>query len=80
MELPSLQNDVYDDSRLRSPAPGNSPVLRTGYDRRSDTLDVLNVNYWRRDGKVVVYIRLDPDVEKALENVNEPFLRGMMRR
>jgi hypothetical protein len=43
-------------------------------------IDVLNVNYWRRDGKVVVYIRLDPDVEKALENVNEPFLRGMMRR
>ena len=30
--------------------------------------DVLQVNYWLKDSKVTVYIRLDPNIEKAVEN------------
>jgi len=31
-------------------------------------INVLDVSYWLRDSKVTVYIRLDPDIEKAVEN------------
>ncbi len=31
-------------------------------------MDVLDIHYWLRDSKVTVYIKLDPDIEKAIEN------------
>jgi hypothetical protein len=34
--------------------------------------DVLNVQYVVRDDKIVVYIKLDPDVEKQLRNEGGP--------
>ena len=32
------------------------------------TMDVLDISYWLKDSKVTVYIRLDPDIERAVEN------------
>jgi hypothetical protein len=31
-------------------------------------MDVLDVSYWLRDSKVTVYIKLDPYIEKVVEN------------
>ena len=40
-------------------------------------MDVLFVNYWLRDGTVTVYIKLDPDTEKSIENGgSSPFTGG----
>jgi hypothetical protein len=40
------------------------------------TMDVLDIHYWLRDSKVTVYIRLDPDIENALENAGDSFTSG----
>ena len=34
-------------------------------------MDVLDVNYWLRDSKVTVYIKLDPVIEKVIENTGQ---------
>ncbi len=34
--------------------------------------DVLYINYWLKDGKVTAYIKLDPDIENAIENYGRP--------
>jgi hypothetical protein len=40
-------------------------------------MDVLDIHYWLRGSKVTVYIRLDPDIERALENAGgENFTTG----
>jgi hypothetical protein len=31
-------------------------------------MDVLDINYWLRDNNVTVYIKLDPDTQKSIDN------------
>jgi len=54
----------------------------TGYELRPlyapykyGMMDVLDVHYWLRDSKVTVYIKLDPDIERAIENSGRPHNR-----
>jgi hypothetical protein len=39
-------------------------------------MDVLDIHYWLRGNTVTVYIRLDPDIERALDNAGDPFTSG----
>jgi hypothetical protein len=39
-------------------------------------LDVLDITYWLNDSKVTVYIKLDTDTEKSIENNGSPFDSG----
>jgi hypothetical protein len=36
-------------------------------------MDVLDINYWLRDSKVTVYIKLDPDTQKSVDGGSNPF-------
>jgi len=39
-------------------------------------MDVLDINYWLRDSKVTVYIKLDTDTQKSIENNGSPIDSG----
>lgn len=39
-------------------------------------MDVLDISYWLRDSKVTVYIKLDSDTQKSIENNGGPFDSG----
>ncbi|HTP04052.1 MAG TPA: hypothetical protein VMM54_02715 [Nitrospirota bacterium] len=39
-------------------------------------MDVLDISYWLRDSKVTVYIKLDTDTQKSIENNGSPFDSG----
>jgi hypothetical protein len=39
-------------------------------------MDVLDINYWLKDSKVTVYIKLDPDTQRSIENNGSHFDSG----